>query len=70
MNRLNKTESAIFLYCRLSLFLNDLFSIILNDDHGIFFNSRKRGLTSIESTPYRYRNWATSKKSGLDTVDE
>ena len=25
MNRLNKTESAVFLYCRLSLFLKDLF---------------------------------------------
>ena len=25
MNRLNKTESAVFLYCRFSLFLKDLF---------------------------------------------
>ena len=26
MNRLNKTESAVFLYCRSSLFLKDSFS--------------------------------------------
>ena len=26
MNRLNKTESAVFLYCRFSLFLKDPFS--------------------------------------------
>ena len=26
MNRLNKTESAVFLYCRFSLFLRDPFS--------------------------------------------
>ena len=25
MNKLNKTESAVFLYCRLSLFLKDQF---------------------------------------------
>ena len=25
INRLNKTESAVFLYCRFSLFLKDLF---------------------------------------------
>ena len=25
MNRLNKTESVVFIYCRISLFLKDLF---------------------------------------------
>ena len=29
-DRLNKTESAIFLYCRFSLFLKDLFSRLFN----------------------------------------
>ena len=29
MNRLNKTESAVFLYCRFSLFLKDLFFQII-----------------------------------------
>ena len=29
MNRLNKTESAVFLYCSFSLFLEDSFSRLL-----------------------------------------
>ena len=34
MNRLNETESAVFLYCRFSLFLKDpFFLIILTIDH-------------------------------------
>ena len=31
MNRLNKTESAVFLYCRFSAFLKDLF-IMISDE--------------------------------------
>ena len=30
MNRLNKTESAVFLYCRLALFLKDPFFQIIH----------------------------------------
>ena len=35
MNRLNKTESDVFVYCMFSLFLKDLFSILssLYDEH-------------------------------------
>ena len=33
MNRLNKTESAVFLYCKFSLFLNDPFSRLFCTNH-------------------------------------
>ena len=39
MNRVNKTESAVFLYCRFSLFLKDpfsrLFTVAQNYSHMI-----------------------------------
>ena len=31
MNRLNKTESGVFLYCRFSLYLRDQFSRLFRD---------------------------------------
>ena len=38
MNRLNKTKSAVFLYCRFSLFLKDpFFQIIQRSQQLLFF---------------------------------
>ena len=49
MNRLNKTEPAVFLYCRFSLFLKDLFFQVILSLQGstVYCNDQLRGHTAI-----------------------
>ena len=51
MNRLNKIESAVFLYCRILLFLNDQFSRLFN-----FMAIKKADIKAKLMTGYMYNS--------------